>query len=329
MKIISCLFILFFLSFLCVNTHAQETKVKKKNGLTTVIFETPKGKVTVTLPEKTHAGDVISGTVIAEPKGKNEKQKKKNKNILNGYVVELEKKKDPVKKEKVTWKIPRVLDKAKTDLLLKNEKGMVLRKIALPVIESPRNGSLSGTLSTIDYQIPEYFRGGEPELITGIFDGDLGNTKVILDGEEIEILAESPSEIFVITPEETNGKVLIDLHENELSVKREINVIHLEMEAKRLSLRKGDKTTVSIEVAGIENLDCEIPLSISNLSSDNIELDGGDYQMMFIKPASIRYKKSFRIETGVKAISSGGFSISAEILPFKRNAYFSSQAEGN
>lgn len=329
MKINSCLLTLCILSFLWVDSYAQETKVEKKNGLTTVTFNTPKGKVTVTLPEKTHAGDVISGTVIAEPKGKNKKQKTKNKNVLNGYVVELVKKKNPVKKEKVTWKIPGVCKKNEIPLILRNEKGEVLRSGLLSVIEKTKDDPVLKALNGTDFQIPGYLRGGEPEMISGIFDGDLQNSSIIIDEKEIEILAESPSEIFFKAPSDIKGKALVDVFENDKKLREEVNVIHLNMEAKRLSLRKGEQTTVSIEISGIEKLNCEIPLCISNLSSENIKLDGGDYQMMFIKPASIRGKNSFRIETGVKAIGSGGFSISAEILPFKRAAYFSSQEAGN
>jgi len=59
-------------------------------GLHTSTFITPQGNVIVNLPDDMRAGDTISGTVVAEPKGQTPEERTKNLTELNGYVIELE-----------------------------------------------------------------------------------------------------------------------------------------------------------------------------------------------------------------------------------------------
>ena len=58
-------------------------------GLKTVKFETQHGHVTVNVPDDMMAGDTISGTVFAEPKGNTNEERAKNMAELHGYVVEI------------------------------------------------------------------------------------------------------------------------------------------------------------------------------------------------------------------------------------------------
>ncbi len=55
-------------------------------GLKTTVFETPKGKISVNIPDDTSASDEITGTVLAEPAGETQEEKAKNEDELNGYV---------------------------------------------------------------------------------------------------------------------------------------------------------------------------------------------------------------------------------------------------
>ena len=47
-------------------------------GLNTTIFATPRGKIRVNLPDDMAPGDTLSGTVIAEPQGKDDKERAAN-----------------------------------------------------------------------------------------------------------------------------------------------------------------------------------------------------------------------------------------------------------
>jgi hypothetical protein len=71
-------------------SDVQASVITKASDSTRVInFDTSVGRVVVNLPDDMMAGDTISGTVIAEPKGTNEDERRRNLAELSGFVVEL------------------------------------------------------------------------------------------------------------------------------------------------------------------------------------------------------------------------------------------------
>ena len=64
-------------------------KISSEKGLTTATFQVPEGKIKIYLPDDLRTGDIISGTVVAEPDGKNEKQIKKNADKLVKYIIDF------------------------------------------------------------------------------------------------------------------------------------------------------------------------------------------------------------------------------------------------
>ena len=77
------LFVSLVLAFLTSLILAQKqnpsAQTKPEGGIYTVAtFETRQGTVRVNLPGDMAAGDTISGTVIAEPAGKSDKDKQRN-----------------------------------------------------------------------------------------------------------------------------------------------------------------------------------------------------------------------------------------------------------
>ena len=71
------------------------------NGLYTVKFDTPSGQLKVNLPDDMRAGDTISGTVVPEPNGSTDEERKTNRGTLEGYVVEISGQKFSVKQGSV------------------------------------------------------------------------------------------------------------------------------------------------------------------------------------------------------------------------------------
>lgn len=66
-----------------------QASTKTGGGLQVTTFNTANGQVIVNLPDDIAAGDMISGTVIAEPQGNSEADRARNRAELNGYVIEL------------------------------------------------------------------------------------------------------------------------------------------------------------------------------------------------------------------------------------------------
>lgn len=307
--------LLFLFCGICISAQTKTgSTTTQKNGLTIITFNTPNGKVTVNLPDKFHAGDVISGTVIAEPKGKKAKQKAKNKNVLNGYVIEIEKEKKPVTNKKITWKIPTDIDPEIFELLLKDSRGNTLDKMSLPFDETPRLIPEPPTLDDELFEIPSYLRIGEPELINGCFDGDASNSVFSINDQEVEILAEWPGGAQIVILDAKPGPTEIEIHEKEKQNVAETNLVDLQISAGKLSLSKGEQTNLNIKVSGLLGLDTPVPLHIANLTPGNIDIEGGNIQDIEIIPNEAEYGV-FSIKLPITAKTTGGFSIEVSVSP--------------
>jgi hypothetical protein len=64
-------------------------KVTTSGGLTVVTFNVSPGTIRANLPDDLRAGDTISGTVICEPKGNTEEERKKNQSELKKMGIKL------------------------------------------------------------------------------------------------------------------------------------------------------------------------------------------------------------------------------------------------
>ncbi len=91
----------------------QIVQTKTAGGLQVTTFDTSYGRVVVNLPDDMMAGDTISGTVVAEPKGQTPEERAKNMLELNGYVIEFEppKKPDGTSNPKVTAQVMAALSR--------------------------------------------------------------------------------------------------------------------------------------------------------------------------------------------------------------------------
>jgi hypothetical protein len=317
-KIVNAFEIVFLFSFLISNSlfAQQKTNVttEEKNGLNSVKFKTEKGGIKAYLPSDLFAGDVISGTVVAEPNGKNQKQVEKNSKILNGYVIELGGQETPVKQGKEKWKLPEVVKDGILYLLLKDTKGNEIGKTAIPTNSIARQRGNPDILRKTDFDIPSYFEKGKPVKISGYFDGDFSTSGIKLNDVPANILAESPEGIFFETPEDITGPVDVELTEGDFSLEGQTNVLDLNLTADKLTLTKREQTTVHISVTGLEGLDMDVPLEITNLTPQNIRTDGSVSQEIIIKPKDVSEDGTFWFDLAITAINTGGFSIQGNIL---------------
>ena len=323
--ILSFLIMTLFFSVTSFSQQVEPAKKTENNGLRTVEFTTPSGKVTVILPAESRSSDIISGTILTNPKGKNERQKTKNRNVLNGYVVDIEdkkkpqesedKKKNPVKNQSGNWEIPDIPGNNFFVLSLKNQAGEILADVSLPLSAHPVESAVPVISDRQNFRVPGYLRSGEPERITGIFDGDFTTSDLKINDSEAQILAESPREIFFKPPEDISGPATLELTEGEFTLEEQTQVIRLDLSAKKLALQRGEQTTVQVVVSGLDDFQEVIPLEVSNLTPQNIQMQGGDVQHFLITPADVNEAGTFEVNLNVTAVSTGGFSVSSSVLP--------------
>jgi len=298
----------------------SQTKVETKssNGLNTATFYTKKGKVNVYFPD-IQEGDVISGTVLTEPAGKNERQKTKNSNIISGYVVEVEnddneKDKTNVKNKIFQWIIPASVTEG-LKLVLKDPKGKVIGTSEIPVNTEAPYMEMPSVVSSESFGIPEYIQAGSPGSIPGVFDGDFSSTDLNIGGNDIDILAESPRGIFFENPEDISGPTDIKLNEGTVEANGVATAYDLSLTADKLTLQKGDKTTVHIQIDGLAGLDEEIPVDIRNLTDNTVTVEGGNQQSIIIDPEDVSPDGTFTADIPVTAIRSGNFSVAVNVKP--------------
>lgn len=302
------------------STEQTSAKMETARGLHTTTFDTLNGTVTVYLPDDLTAGDTISGTVTTEPKGQTEAERMRNSDELNGYVVEVENQPTPVKDKSGKWTVPAAATTGTIRLLLKNRKAKETGSAEVPVREQPKTRQ-PGTdqpktdqpreRRPDDYHLPGIGQAGRPIQITGPFDGDFANTGVRVGGQETGKLAESPRKIVVESPRDVVGQTEIELDEGGVVTRQKMNNLRVTLSAPKTNLLKGEKTPLKVEVAGLEGLDRDVPITIVNHSPSVITLSGGDSQSKIITPDDVTSDGRHTFTLPITGIRSGGFQIVA------------------
>ena len=181
------------------------------DGLVSTVFTVPQGKIRVHLPNDMAAGDTISGTVVAEPKGTSAAERQKNAETLNGFVIEVAGQKGPAASRAFTGMVPDSFAGNPT-MILNDSKGTTIGKVTIP---KPSKSAAKKTDSpaTSEFKLPTFGQAGRPLEITGPFDGNASNTNVRIGDQELAILVESRSRTVVQSPKAPAGPAEIVLKE--------------------------------------------------------------------------------------------------------------------
>lgn len=321
---------------------AQQDPVKATTetafGLHTVTFDTLQGTVTVNLPDDTAPGDSISGTVIAEPKGKTEDEQAKNQDELNGYVVEVDRQQTPTDQTSVRWVIPAAT--ALIPVILRTRDGREIGRTQVPVAQPgppPRTGQQPtpgpGRQPRPSpgpnqpgpppgqqppgggFQLPSVGQAGKPTEIKGSFDGDFGTTSVAIGGEAIRVLAESPRKAIVQSPTNVVGNAEIQLVEQGRQVKCRYRAVAVRLSAPKTALTRGEQTTMTVTVTGLDGLRSSLPLRLQNRSPGVVRMDGGNSQTLAIGPRDVRGGGTYATTRSLTGVGHGGFVVTAAVGP--------------
>ena len=120
--------------------------------------------------------------------------------------------------------------------------------------QTPQSGPatpLPGRNGTVE--IPPTAQGGRPMRITGPFDGDSSNTSLTATVSTAPVLAESPRTVIVTSPSQT-GPTNITADANGAEAKGQLRNIGVSLSAPKTTLRRGERTTTTVEVQGLQNL---------------------------------------------------------------------------
>ena len=276
-------------------------------GLHSAIFETPNGTIKVNLPDDTAASDTITGSVYTEPEGKNEAEKQQNTGELSGYVVEIEKQKQPASEKRRKWLIPVTITGGAIAVVLRNKNGKEVAKTTLPCLPQPPN-------SSTDFQLPKNFQAGRPVEIMGRFDGDSDSTTVHVGDKNAEVLAESPRKCVALSPYSVQGPTEIEVTKKGEVKKGPCRSVAIALSATQTLLTKGQRATLTIKVLGLKGITEPVDVKLINASPTVIRVDSGDLQTFTIRPPEVLADGTYITNRGLTGVRAGGFNISAKVF---------------
>lgn len=279
--------------------------ISSQKGLTTIVFNVTQGVVKVYLPDDIRPGDIISGTVRAEPAGKNAGQTGRNLAELRQYSLKIEGIRHNVTSdpEPFKWIVP--ADRtflSPVELMAPN--GSSVGKATLPF-----NKSTAENLSGKGCSAPSHVLTSTPLKITGSFDGDLANTNCLLDNQPVQILAESPRQCQIVYPENGQGSHSLKLSESgEEKCSQTVSGVEMKVTTGKLNLRKGQNTFIEVNLTGISNLPSSAVLSMKNLSPEIVKILPANDVIVPIYPDDV-HNGQFLYRLDITSIRAGSFDV--------------------
>lgn len=267
------------IALLSVATLKTEPEVTRIGGTHQIEFETDAGAVRVYLPDDIRPGDRISGTVIAEPGGKSERQIQSNAAILEGMVVEV----GTASRKgagKIGARIPALVTVGILACVLKDSRGGRIGASEVPVFTNA-NGPEGPPVASTDPAavLTSIAQSGSLYSAIGRFDGDIGNTSLTMGGTNCPVLAENPRKVVAFVPASTSsGSLPTTLQDGTVKTTGTVNCIKVELSAARTSIRRGESMAVSARISGLGGIPAEefpIPFEWRNLTPAVISFPGG------------------------------------------------------
>jgi hypothetical protein len=277
--------------------------------LGTTTFSLPQGTVNVYLPEGRFAGDTLSGTVLVEEKGATPQERQKNRDELNGYVVEVEHQATPVARGTLTWQVPAALAAAASYLSIRDSKGNEVAGTQLPL----RPGPPPPRPDPGSFHLPAVGQAGRPIHIRGPFSGDLTRTAAWVGGSKARVLAESPRGLSVVSPPDLVGPTQLEVHEGDAVARGNYRAVGVRLTAGKETLRAGERTQLGVNVRGLEGLAAPLNGWLRNLTPGVVTIASGDIQLLTIRPQDVAPSGTYSFSQTLIGVRPGGFTINVTI----------------
>ncbi|MFZ0748764.1 MAG: carboxypeptidase regulatory-like domain-containing protein [Pyrinomonadaceae bacterium] len=200
---------------------------------------------------------------------------------------------------------------------------------------TPRPGTTeSGAVITPDPKItiPPLGQQGRPIEIFGPFDGNASNTTLrfgppgskVPDFEKgpenvsggfglIRPLAESPRKVVFEAPSDITGpKEMMVKDGDGAPTTGTYRNVGVQLSAPKTNLMRGERTTLTVEVRGLEGIKEDVPLQLD--SKGVITMDGGNFQNLRIKPQEVNEGGRYTTTRAITGQQAGGFTVTATVI---------------
>lgn len=282
--------------------HTQEKKepvIKNEAGFVRATFASPKGTVTVILPDDVTSGDTISGTIFADNKDFDFTTLQVDIGSAHGIAADLA-------SPRRTWSIPQTTE-PRLSLTAWTTDGISLGTTYLTVSPSKPKQPF--------FTIPSFARTASPIAIKGIYDGEAANTIVKAGEQVLPVVAESPRQTVALVPTVSiPGPTTFEVIENGQHAKAPTRLLKVSLSTPKTTLQKKETVELKLVVEGISDLgkDTAPMIVVENLTPKAIDLDGKVKHFLFAHPSKEGdYEHSFL----VTSLMAGSFSISATVDP--------------
>ena len=329
------------LGFLNMSALAQkDTAVSTAtNGVRATVFDTAQGTVKVYLPDDIRAGDTISGTVVVDPKGKDATERARNEAEINELAVSFEmppasegrhifdaKIAVSVGVKGFTFEVPS-LDNFRTALGSVRASSPVRLGITL---SKPGGSQILGSsnVSLIDLEPPlvptpgmnalrnitiqGLSQAGKPTHISAALDGNFANTILRVGGLPVSVLVESPRGCVFESPAQPIGPVDVTLSEGGVERVGNYRNVQLRLTAPRTTLKKGETTTLTVRVDGLQGITQTVPISI--VKTGVVSMEGGDSQTWQIQPSDVDAGGGVTWTLGITGQQAGAWAATATVM---------------
>lgn len=290
----------------------------RSDSITTVTYEIRNlGQVTVYLPTDMHAGDTISGTVIAIPSGKTDAEKNKNLDILKGYVVTTGATKANTNGI-IKFVVPPVIGGAAMTLLDMNGKPLGTKPIPCNPLPPPAQPS--------DFLSPEIVQPGKTMSSFGPFDGDSANTVLNIGGKAAPVITESPRSAVALCPNDVAlGPQELAVSDGQRSATGNCHVAQVTIEGQPAMI-VGQNSPASVRIAGLQGYDGRVTLRIVNHTPRVVKM--GDAEGNTLGNVALFEQPPFGPTEALRnaasitlmALSSGAYFLECELLSDKCGA---------
>jgi len=287
------LLLFFFVAYLSI---AQKTI----SGVVTEEIKTKDGNIKITRTAHLPKGKTISGTIAYEPESEKPKKREKQLEKLSSLVIKLG---ETIISggEIFTTKLP-ALDKLPFQVF--DEGGKIVQEIPL---------DLNEPLADVSLDLPKTLRSDNIEKISGELSGNIANASVTVGDKPMELVAGNEDELFFKVDDVSPGKHDIVLNDEKVQASESVNVVDYTLQAGRLTLNRGESTYLDVAVTGLKDIQEPLQLEVKNQSVGTISLEGGDIQLIQIKPEEVAERGVWQKRFDIQSLTRGSFSVYTDL----------------
>ncbi len=156
-------------------------------------------------------------------------------------------------------------------------------------------------------------------MVTGPFDGNSSNTALrVGDWEDrdnmgrFDLIAESPRKAVFTAPTNVTGPIELHLTEGNTRSTGSYRNVGVNLSAPKTNLLKGEQTTLTVQVTGLEGIKQPVPLTLE--CKGVITMDGGIYQPLVIQPSQVGADGRYTTTRGITGVQAGGWTATATVV---------------